>query len=96
MSKAKNSASKKRKLPLSECVEGFLGLVCHPPEKEPKQRYLQRENWAEIRGFNKAQETFRDILKLNGAAAAAKLAETRSKGQQQPQKIGDMNVWMGS
>lgn len=84
-----------KKVGLKTCVEAFLELVISPPEKEPKQQYLQRENAAEIRGYNKAQEQLRGILELNGTEGAVKLAEIRAEGQIRPIRIGDQSVWMG-
>ena len=84
-----------KRVGLKTCVEAFLELAIGEPEKEPKQKYLQRENAAEIRGFNKAQEQLRGILELNGTEAAVKLAEIRAEGQIRPQRIGNMSVWMG-
>lgn len=82
-----------KKIGLSKCVEGFLGLVMNPPEKMPRQQYRQHEIYAEIRGFNKAQEHLRGVLKLNGTPTAVRLAEVRADGQQHPQKIGNKNLW---
>lgn len=87
----------KKKLGLGGCVECFLELVfSYDWEKSKKMpQYREREVRAEIRGYNKAQEHLRCILELNGTPLAAKLGEVRSKGQEQPERIGNLSVWMG-
>ena len=82
------------KFGLKKCAEAFLQLVIEPPEKMPKQQYRQREIEAEMRGFNKAQEKFREIIELNGTDAIKSLAEVREEGQQRPQKAGNLNLWI--
>lgn len=83
-----------KKISLENCVFAFLEMAMIPPEKEPKQKYLQRENTAEIRGYNKAQEALRGILELNGTPTAAKLAEVRGEGQIRPARMGNTSVWV--
>jgi len=86
----------KKRLGIKACVEAFLETTIHPPEKEPKQEYRRRENAAEIRGFNKAQEHFRGLLELNGTREAAALASRRAEGQIQPTRVGKSLLWMDS
>lgn len=90
---AKREPSRKRSL--EYCVSGFLELVMVPPDPMPRAAYKEREILAELRGFNKAQETLRDILTLNGTPPAAALARIRSEGQQEPTMLGDKRVWIG-
>lgn len=85
-----------RPVGLKRCVEVYLGLVIAAPEGiEKKAQYRQRECAAEMRGFNKAQETLRDLIRANGTAVSQPLADVRSDGQQRPKQIGDMQVWVG-
>lgn len=79
------------KLSLTEAVEAYLGLVCDHPEKEPKRLRDQRDNTMMILGFNKAQETFRHILKQS---KYPNLAEVRQDGQRRPEKLGDQDLWI--
>lgn len=80
-----------KRLSLTAAVEEYLRLVCAHPEKEPKRVRDQRDNTMLILGFNKAQETLRQVLEQTGHRA---LAETRSEGQRQPEMIGDQRLWV--
>jgi hypothetical protein len=78
------------------CVEGFLELVCTPPDGiEKKGQRKQDICSAEIMGFNRAQETLRDVLRLNGTPTAAKLSEVEAEGQNRPQRVGGVRMWFG-
>lgn len=95
---ASERPGRRSRLSLEECVRAFLELAMVPPEKPPKTQRAQRENQAIILGFNRAQETLRNILELNGKPSAAKLADVRSEKQQRPHRMGDgpdsANLWM--
>lgn len=76
-------------------MRGFLELALVHPDEPPKQQYRQRENQAQIIGFNMAQEALRTVLREQGAAEDIKaLAEVRSEKQQQPIKVGDTTTWV--
>lgn len=79
-----------------EILSAFLSLVMKHPEKPPKQQYRQRENSATILGFNRAQETLRDIIKNHGATEELRqIAEVREEGQQQPiEGPGGGRMWV--
>lgn len=86
----------KKKLGLAACVEAYLQLVIKPPEGIEKKSQRKRDICdAEMRGFNRAQETLRDVLKLNGTPAAAKLGDVDEEGQQRPQEIAGRRMWIG-
>jgi hypothetical protein len=80
---------------LEEIVEAYLQLVMKHPDKEPKLRRDQESNRWTIHGFNRAQETLREILANHGATDEIKaLAEVREEGQQTPSfVVGGQNVW---
>ena len=89
-------SAEKKKLGLAACVEEYLKLVIAPPEGiEKKSQRKQDICNAEMRGFNRAQETLRDVLKLNGTPAAAKLGEIEEEGQQRPREIAGRRMWVG-
>lgn len=83
-----------------EAIEAFLGIAMVHPEKEPKTQRAQRENEATIIGFNRAQETLRDILgqvegRTKQAERAQKLADVRSENQRKPMEgPGGMRIWV--
>lgn len=80
---------------LEEVVDGYLQLALLHPENEPKTQRAQRENQAMIVGYNRAQETLREILRRHGATADVRaLSEVRSEKQQRPMKVGDQNLWV--
>lgn len=91
------SPAPEKKLTANEAIRAFLQLALLPPEKLPKQQYRQRENQAQIIGFNRAQEALRQILKEHGAGEDLKaLAEVRADGQQVPIQVGDLKAWVMS
>lgn len=85
-----------QQLSLAAIVEGFLSLAMVAPEKPPRTQRDQQANRAMIVGFNRAQETLRQILADHGRAPSTKaLAEVRADGQERPMRLGDHNVWVG-
>lgn len=81
-----NKNTKAKTLSLQDAVKCFLEIVIKEPYKQPKTQREERENRREIIGYNKAQETFRQILEQS---RKKDLSEVRKKGQEKPMIFGD-------
>lgn len=81
---------------LEEIVSGFLSLVMKHPEKVPKLVRDQEANRFSVYGFNRAQETLREVLRAHGESEEIRsLAEVREDGQQQPiEAPGGRKLWI--
>jgi hypothetical protein len=83
---------------LKRVVEEFLGLVFSYDYSSSKKKIgvqREREIEAEIRGFNKAQEALRDLVRIHGTDAIHHLADERADGQVEPQMVGNTRLWIG-
>lgn len=91
-------ATKSKRVGLKRIAEEFLGLVFTYDYSASKKKIgvqREREIEAEIRGFNKAQEALRDLIKVHGTDAIHYLADEREDGQVEPQMVGDTRLWIG-
>ena len=87
---------KRKRRGLRVLVEHFLEGVMVPPEGlEKKSQRKQDLCWAEIRGYNKAQEHLREVIAMGGHDNLADLAEVRDEGQMRPTMIGKLRTWIG-
>lgn len=87
---------KSKRRGLRVLVEHFLEGVMLPPEgMEKKSQRKQDLIWAEVRGYNKAQENLREVIAMGGTEALADLAEVRDERQMRPTMIGHLRTWIG-